>query len=204
MTAVRFLIADDIHGVRVCARQLLEGMGFDPDFIQVASTPQEATDMAAELRPDFLLTDWFPKESMSGIALYQSVSPHNPMCRFALLSRETGSEQRQQAELAGSLFLLGKPFSASDLKEELTGALEQLVPINPRLAQHLGGQQPPARVEVAPKAFVPVQPLRAGDRVQYQGRLETVKHVIFRQGDLMVQLQGVPGMIHSDKLHRHA
>ena len=44
---------------------------------------------------------------------------------------------------------------------------------------------------------------KPGDQVLYLNRIETIKHVILRRGELVVQLQGMSGFIEATKIkHR--
>ena len=43
---------------------------------------------------------------------------------------------------------------------------------------------------------------KPGDRVVYANRTESVKHVILRRGELVLQLDGIAGMIEATKVQR--
>ncbi len=202
MSAVSFLISDPSPALQKFVQQLLTGYGFDAAAIKTTDGPHAAVEIAQSLKPDFLLTDWFAKESLSGIALHQAVLKANPACRFALLSPTDSPSHRQEAAEAGALFFLTKPFTADAMRAALAKSLEQLADQHPAIAQHL-----PSATQPQPRAVqvqLPRLPqFKPGDRVLYANRTESVKHVILRRGELVVQLEGIPGLVEASKIsHR--
>lgn len=190
MSAILFLIADSSPAIQTFLRQLLEGYGFEPSWIHTTGSPQAAMEVAARHRPDVLLTDCHSKTSISGFALHQSLLQQNPQCRLGLMSAHMDADMAAQAQQASALFHLAKPFSLADIKAAMAKALAQLAEDHPVVAQKLRPAAAPAR------PALPVLPkFQAGDAVLYQGRYETVKDVIFRQGELVVHLLGTPGMV---------
>ena len=203
MSAVSFLISDPSPALQTFAQQLLSGYGFDAAAIKTTSDPNAAAEIAASLKPDFLITDWFAKESLTGIALHKTIQKTHPDCHFALLSQASSPAHQQEADEAGALFLLEKPFTADAMRAAVRTALEQLAPIHPGIARvltPLANRQHPARaVYVAPPDL---PQYKSGDRVIYANRTESVKHVILRRGELVVQLDGIPGMVETSKIKR--
>lgn len=199
MSAVSFLISDPSHALQTFTRQVLTGYGFDAASIKTADDPQAALEIAKSLKPDFLLTDWFAKESSSGIALYQSILTINPSCHFALLSQAVDGAQTQEAQEAGALFLLAKPFAAEDLRRELAKALEQLARLHPLIARQLHASAP-AHARPTQIQLPRLPHFKPGDRVMYANRTESVKHVILRRGELVLQLDGIPGLVEANKV----
>ncbi len=186
MPVMRFLVADGSPALQTFARQLFESYGAAPADIKTASTPQAALEVAAELQPDFLLTDWFPKEAINGIALHREMLHFNPACRFGLLSADTSPTVAEEAQRAGAQFLLPKPCTAQDLRNALGQA---------------AGQARPEPVAV--RVHLPTPPVfKAEDRVRYRGQVETVNYVVLRRGELMVQLHHVLGMVPASKLQK--
>lgn len=206
MPAVSFLISDPSPALQTFTQQLLSGYGFDASGIKTAPDPHAAAEIAASLKPDFLITDWFAKESLTGIALHKTIQKAHPDCHFALLSLTSSPTQQQEADEAGALFLLTKPFTADAMRNAVRTALEHLAPIHPGIARRLTPttttatpQQAARRVYVAPPSLPQYKP---GDRVIYANRTESVKNVILRRGELVVQLDGIPGMIEASKIKR--
>lgn len=199
MTAISFLIADPSQAVQTFIRQQLEAYGFPAATIRTMSTPQAAREASAEIKPNFLLTDTFAKESMSGIGLHKAVQKHNPHCSFAMLGTSVTAADYEEAHDAGAYFLLAKPFTAAAFHNELAKAMEQFAQIHTQIAEqvmaHIKAAAP------ATKIVLPDLPqYKPGDQVSYQNRRETVKYVILRRGDLVVQLHGVTGLVDATKL----
>ncbi len=203
MSAVSFLISDPSPALQKFIQQLLTGYGFDAAAIKTTGDPHAAAEVAPSLRPDFLLTDWFAKESLPGIALHQSVLKTNPDCRLALMAAtDSPSLRQEEAAQAGALFFLAKPFSADAMRAALAQALEQLAVAHPVIARHVhSATQPQARA--MPVQLPRLPQFKPGDRVLFGNRTESVKHVILRRGELVVQLDGIPGLIEASKItHR--
>ena len=201
MPAISFLIADPSQAVQTFIRKQLESYGFDAASIKTVAGPSAGAEVSAELRPDFLLTDAFEKESMSGLGLYHEVQKHNPECSFALMGTSAGAAEQSDAIAAGAYFLLAKPFTAEVFQSTLAKALGQLAQKHPQIAQQVLAQTKSAAP--ASKIVLPNLPqYKPGDQVSYKNRRETVKHVILRRGELVVQLHGLAGLIEATKLQR--
>lgn len=207
---LQFLVVDALEGVRKFARQLIEAYGFAPAQVHDSASPEAALErLQAGLRPDFLISDWFAKGPMSGIALHREICRQQPGCRLALLSFDTGPERQAEAQAVGARFLLHKPFTPEQLKQTLRQSLQALAQERPDLARRLNAVMAaprapgrPAEQRIALPALPAVPPLRPGDRVEYGGRSETVQHVVIRHGELVVQLQNKNGLIPAEQLRR--
>ncbi len=202
MSAVSFLICDPSPALQTFTQQLLSGYGFDAAAIKTTSNPHAAAEIAASMNPDFLITDWFAKESLTGIALHQAIQKNQPTCQFALLSPEDDPNYVLEAEQAGALFLLAKPFTADAMRSSLRAALEQLAPSHPVITQKLSAVTSQPRPRLGPIQIPSLPQFKAGDRVVYANRTEVVKHVILRRGELVLQLDGIPGMVEASKITR--
>ena len=201
MPAISFLIADPSPAVQTFIRKQLESYGFDAASIKTVSNPRAALEVAADMKPDFLLTDAFDKEAMSGLGLHKAVQKHNPECSFALMGASDDPFEQIEANEAGAYFLLAKPFTADEFRTVLAKALSQLAQKHPQIAQQVMAQTKSA--VPAPKIVLPDLPqFKPGDQVTYKNQRESVKHVILRRGELVVQLHGVPGLVEANKLQR--
>ena len=200
MPALSFLIADPSLAVQTFIRQQLEAYSFPTAVIRAVATPQAACEAAAEIKPYFLLTDTFAKEAMSGIGLHQAVQKHNPLCSFAMLSASVSAADDAEAKDAGAYFLLAKPFTADAFRNALTMAMAQLAQKHPQIAQQIMAQ---TKAAPASKIALPDLPqYKPGDQVTYRNQRETVKYVILRRGELVVQLHGMTGLVDAAKLQR--
>ena len=204
MSVIRFLIADGSQGLHNFMQQWLTGYGFEASGIRCTTDPHAALEIAAELQPDFLLTDWFPKESMDGIRLHKQILQRNPTCRFAMLSADTSDHNRQIAQNAGAIFLMKKPCTAPELRSALTNALELLAVESPKMAAHVQRRNAAAaHAKAASQMAISVPKFEVGEQVLYQGRSESVKYVILRRGELVVQLRGHSGLVPATHVQKY-
>lgn len=201
MPAVHHLIADPSPAVQTFIRNNLESYGFDSSSIRTVSSPQAALELAADIKPDFLLTDWFAKETVNAIALHEELVQFNPHCTLALMAHAPTPAHFEDARQAGAYFLLPKPFTADEFRATLAKAMVELAKKHPHIAEQISAQT--RGVVKVPKIVMPDLPqYKPGDQVSYLNRRESVKHVILRRGELVVQLHGVPGLIEASKLKR--
>jgi DNA-binding NtrC family response regulator len=203
MSAIRFLIVDASPSLHTFMQQLLTGYGFEPGGIKCVSDPMGALEVAKELQPDFLLTDWFPKEPLQGIALHQKILAINPDCRFAMLSTDASNNSRQLAQEAGAIFLMQKPCTAQQLRLALANAMELLAVESPKMSAHVRATRNGAnavRTPAPPMTTIPK--FEVGEQVIYQGRRASVKYVILRRGELVVQLHGMLGLIQASEVQK--
>ena len=204
MSSASFLIADPSSALQTFLRLELQEFGFDSASIKTASTPDAALEVGLSHNPDLLITDWFAKEAMSGPDLYLQVVQVAPMCRLALMAQGVTPEQEQQAQAEDAVFLLPKPFSAETARKALKQGLETLAKDHPAIAQQLQARQRGgalAATHQPPQIVMPkLHHYKPGDAVVYRNRTERVQHVILRRGEMVIQLQGVPGMIEADRV----
>jgi len=201
MSAVRFLVADSSPALQTFAKNLLVNYGFDSAWVMTASSPEAALAAARDNTPDFLLTDCFHKHDLDGMGLVQEVKRVNAGLRWALISAHMQPDLTTQAEQHGAMFQLPKPFGVHDIKSAMGRALEQWGQDNDEVGRRMPGYRRPRVVPAVP--IIPdTPPLKAGDLVDYQGNRDSVRYVIFRRGELVVQLERTPGMIPAVKLRK--
>ena len=201
---LRFLVVDPLAGVQTFARQLLQSHGFAADSILCCADTDSALAQGLAFKPRFLVTDWFPKAPLTGIQLYQRLREVQPALHLSLLSFEVTPEHEFEAEAHGAHFLLKKPFTAEQLKAEMTRSLEALAKNSPRLHGQVRNTLRTAKP--APRPVLPVIPplpvIKPGDKVRYQGSVHVAQHVVHRHGETVVQLKGQNGFVPVDKLQR--
>ncbi len=196
MLEIRILVVEKSRGLQRFLRQLLEDFSFNPELIKTSDTPESAIQIAKLLKPDFLLTDWFAQQPMDGIALFQQVQSFNPHCQFALLSSEVDPERVELAHHAGALFLQATPCSAADIKRALGQALKLLASKNPNVDGHVQANTlAAARHLAALKTAAHLPTFVPGEKIVYKGRHDSVKHVILRRGEMVVQLQSDDSLV---------
>ncbi len=201
MSAVRFLVADSSPAIQTFTQQLLVQFGVEPGWIACAATPDAALTLARETPPDFVLTDSFSKHPIDGMSLVHEVRQLRPDLRWAMTSAADADRLRDVARAQGALFFLGKPFTAADMKSALSQAMHTWVHEHPHAGRFARGTRKVAASTRA-VASAPVQTFKMGDAVEYLGVRDTVRHVIFRRGELVVQLAHTPGIVSADKLRK--
>jgi CheY-like chemotaxis protein len=189
MLNLRFLIVDRSKALQAFLIQLFENFSFETRLIKACDTPAAALAQARELKPDFLLTDWFAGDALDGLALYREILQFAPACQFALLSSNVTAEKKEQAAAAGAIFLLHKPCTAVQLRTALGLALKEIARRNPRVDDHVEVDAIAAARHLEALKFAASQPVfKAGDRVIFRGQPDTVKNVILRRGAATLQL----------------
>jgi CheY-like chemotaxis protein len=199
---LKFLVVDPLAGVQTFARQLLQGHGFAADSILCCADSDAALAQGLLFKPHFLITDWFAKAPLSGIQLYQRLREVQPALHLSLLSFDVTPEHQFEAEAHGAHFLLKKPFTAEQLKAEMTRSLEALAKNSPGL--HGQVRQVMRTARPAPRPVLPVIPpqpvIKPGDKVRFNGAVHVAQYVVHRPGETVVQLQGQGGLIPLDRL----
>jgi len=111
----RVLLGEDNEGLRQAVKNLLaqcEGWSVCGE----ASNGREAFDMAKSENPDLVLSDWNMPE-MTGIEVLRQLRASGSDVKFGFVTSESTPEMKDQAEAAGALFFIVKPFSAERFDE---------------------------------------------------------------------------------------
>ncbi|GAA2647772.1 response regulator [Paractinoplanes durhamensis] len=113
---MKILIADDSRVMRQIVVRTLRQAGFgDHDLIEAANG-REAFDMTKAENPDLVLSDWNMPE-MTGIEVLRQLRAAGNAVKFGFVTSESTPEMKDQAEAAGALFFIVKPFSAERFDE---------------------------------------------------------------------------------------
>jgi two-component system chemotaxis response regulator CheY len=116
------LVADDSRVMRQIVIRTLRQAGYDDCEIIEATDGQEAYEMALDQQPDLILSDWnMPRAT--GIEALQALRQAGCDIPFGFVTSEGSPEMREQAEAAGALFLIAKPFTADSFREALDPVL---------------------------------------------------------------------------------
>lgn len=115
------LVADDSRVMRQIVIRTLRQAGYDWQIIE-ATDGQEAYDMALAENPDLILSDW-NMPNATGIEALQALRQAGCMIPFGFVTSEGSQEMRDQAEAAGALFLIAKPFTAESFREVIDPVL---------------------------------------------------------------------------------
>lgn len=199
---MKFLVVDPLAGVQTFARQLLQSHGFTPEHILCCADTDTALAQGLAFKPQFIITDWFGKSTLSGLQLFQRLRDVQPTLQLSLLSFEVTPEHEFEAEALGAHFVLKKPFMADQLQAAVTRALNTLAKTSPDLHRELRDTMRNTRVAARPvlPARPPERVIKPGDKVRYQGQMHVAQHVIHRQGETVVQLKGQPAFVPVTKL----
>jgi len=113
---MKILIADDSRVMRQIVVRTLRQAGFgDHDLIEAANG-KEALEITKAENPDLVLSDWNMPE-MNGIECLRQLRASGNDVKFGFVTSESTPEMKEQAEAAGALFFIVKPFSAERFDE---------------------------------------------------------------------------------------
>jgi CheY-like chemotaxis protein len=210
---LKFLVVDALAGVQSFSRQLLLSHGFAPESILCCSDPESALAKGLDCAPSLLVTDWFGKSALTGVALAERLKAAVPGLHLGFLSFECTPEHEAQAKAMGAHFLLKKPFTAEQLRAEVGRALEAMATQLPAVKARLqpaaagvragataGNSSPPPRPRVVAPVLPPAPIVKPGDQVVYGGNRHTVMHVVHRHGETVLQLKGQTSFVPVDKV----
>jgi two-component system, chemotaxis family, chemotaxis protein CheY len=119
---MKILIADDSRVMRQIVTRTLRQAGFGDHDLLEAADGQEALDKATAEGPDLVISDWNMPE-MTGIEVLRKLRGAGNDVKFGFVTSECTPEMQQQAEAAGSLFFIVKPFTAERFDEVLSPIL---------------------------------------------------------------------------------
>lgn len=110
------IVADDSRVMRQIVIRTLRQAGYDDWEILEASDGQELYDMVLDNNPDLVLSDW-NMPNATGIEALVALRQAGSTVPFGFVTSEGSPEMRAQAEQAGALFLIAKPFTAESFQE---------------------------------------------------------------------------------------
>jgi CheY-like chemotaxis protein len=113
----RVLVIEDEEGMRLVARRILEGGGYD---VVVAADPYEALALCERLEVDLIVTD-VVMPGMSGPHLVERLRADRPDLAAIFMSGYTD----RPGALPPDAAFVSKPFSRRELLEQVARALEQ-------------------------------------------------------------------------------
>src|SRR3712207_4602324 len=118
---LRVVVADDSRVMRQIVVRTLRQAGYDWDITEAADGA-EAFAIARAEQPDLVLSDW-NMPNMTGIELLRELRAAGDDVPFGFVTSEGSSEMREQADAAGALFLVAKPFTAESFREVIEPVL---------------------------------------------------------------------------------
>ena len=116
------LIADDSRVMRQIVIRTLRQAGYDWKVTEAADGA-ESLELARTVEPDLVLSDWNMPE-MTGLQMLRTMQAQGLVIPLGFVTSESSAEMRQQAEDAGALFLIAKPFTAESFRETIDPFLE--------------------------------------------------------------------------------
>ena len=119
---MKVLIADDSKVMRQIVKRTLRQAGYADAEVTEAGNGREALDVIAAGAPDLVLSDWNMPE-MNGIELLLALRAQGHPVPFGFVTSEGSPEMRDQAQSAGALFLVSKPFTPDSFREALAPVL---------------------------------------------------------------------------------
>ena len=119
---MRILVVDDSRAMRMIIMRTLRQAGYGSHTVEEAGDGMEALEKIQENPPHLVLTDWaMPK--MTGIELLEAVREKQITVDIGVVTSQGTPQMQRQAEDAGALFLLTKPFTV----EDFAGALDPVL-----------------------------------------------------------------------------
>lgn len=118
---LRVVVADDSRVMRQIIIRTLRQAGYDWDITEAADGDL-ALDIVTKQRPDLVLSDW-NMPHMTGIDLLRALRANGDDVPFAFVTSEGSEEMREQAETAGALFLIAKPFTVDSFRDAIEPVL---------------------------------------------------------------------------------
>lgn len=117
---MKILVVDDSGIVRKIVIRTLRQAGFGGHDVEEAENGVEALEKDA---PDVVLFDWNMPE-MTGIELARAMNEKDLNIPFAFITSECTAEMREQANEAGAIAFLTKPFTAETMNATLGKILD--------------------------------------------------------------------------------
>ncbi|KQY43164.1 histidine kinase [Cellulomonas sp. Root137] len=118
---MRVLVTDDSRVMRQIVIRTLRQAGYDWD-VREAADGAEALEAIRADEPDVVLSDW-NMPNMNGIDLLRRLRAEGFGTPFGFVTSEGSPEMRAQAEAAGALFLIAKPFTPDAFREVIDPVL---------------------------------------------------------------------------------
>lgn len=118
---IRVLVVDDSRVMRQIVVRTLRQAGYDWE-VREASNGVEGLAAVQADEPDVILSDWNMPE-MTGIQFLTSLRGAGFETPFGFVTSEGSPQMRSQAEEAGALFLIAKPFTPDAFRDVIEPVL---------------------------------------------------------------------------------
>lgn len=118
---IRVLVVDDSRVMRQIVVRTLRQAGYDWE-VREASNGAEGLAAVQADEPDVVLSDWNMPE-MTGIQFLTALRAAGYQTPFGFVTSEGSPQMRAQAQEAGALFLIAKPFTPDAFREVIEPVL---------------------------------------------------------------------------------
>jgi two-component system chemotaxis response regulator CheY len=119
---MKLLVVDDSRVMRQIVIRTLRQAGYDGHDVVEAENGADGLNKALADRPDLILSDWNMPE-MSGLEFLKALRGNGENTPFGFVTSEGSDTMRSQADAAGALFLIAKPFTADTFADALAPVL---------------------------------------------------------------------------------
>jgi two-component system, chemotaxis family, chemotaxis protein CheY len=119
---VKILIADDSKAMRMIVVRTMRQAGLDGHQIIEAEDGKQALELTQSDGPDLILSDWNMPE-MTGIEFLRALRRSGSTIPFCFVTSEGSEEMRAQAEQAGAMGLISKPFTPEAFADALASVV---------------------------------------------------------------------------------
>ena len=116
---MKILVVDDSRAMRRIVTRTIGQAGYADCDILEAENGVLALDLIRADAPDLVLSDWHMPE-MSGIELLRTLQAGDAPVPFGFVTANVTKDMLAEAEAAGAVFLLARPFTAEDMAEVLS------------------------------------------------------------------------------------
>jgi len=119
---MKILVADDSRAMRMIVVRTLRQAGYAGHDVIEAENGKEALEIAARQKVDLILSDWNMPE-MTGIEFLRALRAGGTATPFCFVTSEGSEEMREQAQAAGAVGLIAKPFTAEAFADALSSVV---------------------------------------------------------------------------------
>lgn len=115
---MKVLLVDDSKAMRMVLKTTLKKAGFANVELAEAENGQEGLEKLENFSPDVILSDW-NMPVMDGLEFLRQFRSKDNLTPFVFITTEQTQQKRREAVEAGANKVIGKPFTADKLANEL-------------------------------------------------------------------------------------
>jgi two-component system chemotaxis response regulator CheY len=122
---MKILVVDDSRAMRSIVLRACREMGLRGHTFLEASNGREALQTICESKPELVVCDVNMPE-MSGLELLRMLKERGSSSRFGFVTSELSSKLKSEAEAAGAVFVITKPFTIANFSRAVGPVVESL------------------------------------------------------------------------------